>query len=186
MAYAILRALGAFRDGTDVSGVRILPVDIYGDMPSTSTFNVIQGLLKALEAGANPINMSFGSEGQTELLGRIIKEAYAKGIRFLGAAGNQPTDAPTYPAAYPEVWAVTAVQRNGKIAPYANYGGFVDFGAPDTVVVPFNDEAFGVMGTSASTAYTAGLAAGLMAGGVPQDTMEGNLHKLLPSPSPAK
>jgi thermitase len=186
MTYAMLRALSAFRDGTDVSGVRILPVDIYGDLPSASTFQVIQGLLTALEAGANPINMSFGNDGQTALLQRVITEAYGKGIRFLGAAGNQPTAAPTYPAAYSEVWAVTAVDRNGRIAPYANYGSFVDFGAPGTVLVPFNGQSFAVMGTSASTAYASGLTAGLMATGVEANAMTGKLQSLMAVPPQPK
>src|SRR5262249_28931989 len=84
-----------------------------------------------------------------------------KGIVFFGAAGNEPVTTPTFPAAYPEVVAVTAGDRNGQIADYANRGSFVDIMAPGTSVVPFDGQAYSVVGTSSATAYASGIAAGL-------------------------
>jgi hypothetical protein len=67
---------------------------------------------------------------------------------------------PFYPAAYPGVVAVTAAER-GQIAPYANHGSFVDVAAPDSEVFCFNGQSYYVQGTSASAAYTSGMAAGI-------------------------
>ena len=67
---------------------------------------------------------------------------------------------PFFPAAYPEVIAVTAAER-GKIADYANYGSFVDVAAPDSSIIYYGDRPWYVQGTSASSAYTAGMAAGI-------------------------
>jgi subtilase family protein/fervidolysin-like protein len=184
MSEAILRGLSMLKDGGDVSGTRILPVDIYGDAPYASTFQLVQGLMEALGQGANIVNMSLGSEGGNALMHRIIQEAYAKGVLFFGAAGNEPTTAPTYPAAYPEVLAVTAVGRNGEIAPYANHGNFVDLGAPGSVVVPFNGQSFVVMGTSPSTAWASGLAGSLFAAGLESSSIAGKLQSLMAVPLP--
>ena len=64
--------------------------------------------------------------------------------------------------AYPEVIAVTAGTRQGVIAPYANYGSFVDVIAPGSAIVNFNGQSWLVTGTSASTAYASGAAAALL------------------------
>ena len=181
MAEALLRGL-QMQENCDVSGARILPVDIYGNMPSANTFNLINGLIQAIEAGANPINMSLGSYGGNSLMHRVIKEASAKGVMFFGAAGNEPTSTPTYPAAYPEVTAVTAVDRSGKIAPYANFGEFVDVGAPGTVIVPFNGRSYVVMGTSPSTAWASGLAAGLLGCGAQPSAIAGQMRSIMAVP----
>ncbi len=166
----------------DASNARILPVDIYGNMPSASTFNLIDGLTQALGGGANVVNMSLGSTGGNELTHRIIQQATAKGVLFVGAAGNEHTTAPTYPAAYPEVTAVTAIDRSGKIAPYANYGEFVDVGAPGTAIVPFNGRSYVVMGTSPATAWASGLAAGLMSCGTQPSAIPAQLQSIMAIP----
>ena len=70
---------------------------------------------------------------------------------------------PTFPAAYPEVIAVTAGDKRGNLAPYANHGNFVDVVAPGASLIYFGNQAYLVSGTSASTAYISGLAAGLAA-----------------------
>jgi thermitase len=186
MAEAILRGLGMVKDGGDVSGARILPVDIYGDAPSSSTFQLVQGLIQALEQGANPINLSLGSEAGSDLLHRVIAEGSKQGVLFFAAAGNEPTTAPTFPAAYQEVTAVTAVDRSGKIAPYANYGSFVDVGAPGSVIVPFNNQSWVVMGTSPATAWASGLAGSLLASGVPASSIPGKLQSIMAVPPPPK
>ena len=68
---------------------------------------------------------------------------------------------PFYPAAYPQVTAVTAID-NGQLAPYASRGSFVSLGAPGTSIVSFGNLSFGVQGTSVSSAYASGLAAGYL------------------------
>jgi subtilisin family serine protease len=82
-------------------------------------------------------------------------------VLFLAAAGNEPTTAPNYPAAYPEVLAVTAGTRSGQLASYANRGEFVDVVAPSSSIIQFGGKTYLVSGTSASTAYVSGLAAGM-------------------------
>jgi hypothetical protein len=158
MAETILRGVALY--GSDTS-VRILPVDVYGGNPATSTFDVAAGIFKAVNGGANIINLSLGSDGNSTFLYNTIKSAYDQGVRFYAAAGNEPTTNPTYPAAYNDVaTAVTAMDRSGQVASYANRGSFVDMLAPGTSYVNFNGQSYVVMGTSAATAWASGSAAG--------------------------
>ena len=144
-----------------VSGgkAKILPVNVYGTNSTTSTFYVASGIAQAVNAGANIINLSLGSEGDTPYLHRVITTASGQGVVFFAAAGNEPVTTPTYPAAYPEVTAVTAGYKNGDVASYANHGSFVDVVAPGGSVVCYNGSSWMVAGTSAATAYASGLAA---------------------------
>jgi hypothetical protein len=159
MAETMLRSLhGTTSGGTSV---KILPVDVYGNNSSTTTFDVAQGIYQAVNSGANIINLSLGSSGDSTALHDLITRASQQGVVFFAAAGNEPVTTPVYPAAYPEVIAVTAGDRNGQIASYANRGSFVDIMTPGTSLVPFAGQSYIVNGTSAATAYASGIAAGL-------------------------
>ncbi len=161
MLETILRGLAQMPAPADGTPVRILPVDVYGNSATTSTYDVARGIYEAVNGGAQIVNLSLGSSGDSQFLHNIIKQGYDQGVLFVAAAGNVSTDAPTYPAAYTEVLAVTAGDRQGNIASYANYGSFVDAVGPSSTIVYFNGKAYYVSGTSASTAYISGLAAGL-------------------------
>jgi len=157
MAETILSSLQAVTKGS--TSVQILPVDVYGANTSSSTFDVASGITQAVNGGAKIINLSLGSNGDSPILGSIITDAVSKGIVIYAAAGNQPVTTPYYPAAYPGVNAVTAVDQ-GQVAPYANRGSFVSLGAPGTSTIYFNGQPYYVTGTSTSTAELSGTAAG--------------------------
>jgi hypothetical protein len=162
MAETILRGVSVAPQGADgTTSTRILPVDVYGASPDTTTFDVANGIYAAVKNGATVINMSLGSTGDSPFLHEVIQEAHQQGVMFVAAAGNEPTTAPTYPAAYSEVLSATAADKNGNLAPYANRGSFVDVAAPGGNVIYFNNQAYLVTGTSTSSAYVSGLAAGL-------------------------
>ena len=157
MAYTILAAIAAAQHGG--SSVQIQPVDVYGPNTTTTTWDVANGIVKAVNGGANPINLSLAGSGDSSILDDVILSSEKDGIVFFAAAGNQPVSTPTYPAATPGVFAVTALQ-NGQIAPYANFGGFIDLAFPGNNIVYWGTQAYMVQGTSVSTAIASGVAAG--------------------------
>jgi len=156
MAETILRSLGLAEQGS--SSVQILPVDVYGASPNATTWNVADGIVQAVNGGANVINLSLGGSGESSVLADVIQSAEKDGIVFFAAAGNEPVSTATYPAAYPGVVAVTAAEH-GQIAPYADFGSFVDLAAPDSTVVYLGSQPWFTQGTSVSTANMTGLAA---------------------------
>jgi hypothetical protein len=158
MFQTILQGVRLADQGADGSRVRVLPVDVYGASETTTTFEISAGIYRAIESGATIVNLSLGSPADTPFLSNLIEKSAQQGVLFLAAAGNEPVITPTYPAAYPDVLAVTAINRNGEIAPWANHGSFVDLGAPGSSIVSFGNQAYLVAGTSASTAYASGMA----------------------------
>jgi len=178
MAETILRALSMVAEGS--SSTKILPVDVFGSRETTSTFDLANGIYLAVKNGANVINMSLGSPATAGYLETLIANSSAQGVLFLGAAGNEPTSTPTYPAAYTQVIAVTAGNRNGDIASYANYGDFVDIVAPGSSLVTYNGKTYVVGGTSAATATSTGVAAQLKASKATAEQIRQKLSQLWP------
>jgi hypothetical protein len=160
MAEAILQSVQTNISGNKTA-VKILPVDVYGSSSTTTTFELGQGIYAAVNAGATLINLSLGGSGDSTFLHGLIVSASKQGVVFLGAAGNEPVTTPTYPAAYPEVIAVTASDPSGGIAGYANRGSFVSIMAPGTSVASFQGQSYLVTGTSSATALATGYVAGL-------------------------
>ena len=180
MAETILDAIQPKTGGT--TSVRILPVDVYGSSHTTSTFNVANGIVQAVNNGANIINLSLGGTGDSQVLHDTIIQVAKQGIPIYAAAGNDPVTTPTYPAAYPEVKAVTATDRSGNIASYANRGSFISMAAPGDNVVNFDGKQYQVEGTSTSTAFVSGAAAGLAdSAHVCADQAQSLLQKTLPN-----
>ena len=160
MFETLMRGISFGNEGDTLSRVRVLPVDVYGNSGSTTTYEVAEGVLRAMQQGAQIINLSLGSEGDTPYLYQVIRSGTESGRIFIGSAGNQPVTTPTFPAAYAEVIAVTAGDAPGHLAPYANRGSFVDAMAPGTSVVSYNGQAWRVNGTSPAAAYLSGVIAG--------------------------
>ena len=156
MAETILRAVS---QQSSSSAVRILPVDVYGNSETATTWNVALGVKAAVDGGATVLNMSLGGSTDSSILNGIIQQAQAKGVLIFAAAGNQPVDTQTFPAALPGVIAVAATQGS-QLAPYSNFGSFISMALPGASVVYLGNQTYVVQGTSPATAYASGIAAG--------------------------
>lgn len=160
MAETILRGMA---DQGDSTSAQILPVDVYGSGELASTWNIAVGIQQAVNAGANPINLSLGSTSDSPILDQVIHDAQAQGVVFFAAAGNTPVNTATYPAAVPGVYAVGATQGS-QFAPYSNYGNFIVLALPGASFVSLGGTTYVVQGTSPATAYASGIAAGAKSG----------------------
>jgi subtilase family protein len=160
MAQTMLRTLQLLGNGS--SSVQILPIDVYGPNESTSTFEVAQGIALAINKGANPINLSLGSPEDSQVVRDLIAQGSLQGITFYTAKGNTPISTPVFPAADPGATAVTALDANGQVVPWANRAALSAVGAPGTVVISFNSQTYLVQGTSPATAIVSATAGSLM------------------------
>ena len=161
MAYTVLQAIAQQSSGGG-SSVEIQPVDVYGGQPTTTSFDVALGIQAAVDGGANVLNMSLGSAGDSSVLDGIVALALSDNIVIFGAAGNTPVSTPTFPGAIPGVMDVTALGQSGQLASYANYWSGDNMALPGAAVVYYGGQAYGVQGTSTATAYASGIFAGTM------------------------
>ena len=111
--------------------------------------------------GARVANLSFAGPSDP-LVERAVAAAYTKGIVLVGAAGNAgPSSGPLYPAAYPEVIAVTATDAKRALYSAANRGSHVAVSARgvDVIVAHVNNGYGTESGTSFAAATVSGIAA---------------------------
>jgi hypothetical protein len=93
-------------------------------------FSLVKALDILIEARVDVINLSFSGPAN-EVLARVIARAAEAGIGLVAAAGNGgPGAEPAYPAAWPEVIAVTAVDAQERVYRQANQGPYVMLAAP--------------------------------------------------------
>jgi subtilisin family serine protease len=101
-----------------------------GGDPVTDTVSFMKALDWMSDSGVKLVNMSF-SGPRDDLVQRKIEALSARGLVFTAAAGNEgPAAEPVYPAAYPQVIAVTAVTKDMRNYPFANRGAQIDLAAP--------------------------------------------------------
>ncbi|TQV75132.1 S8 family serine peptidase [Aliikangiella marina] len=104
------------------------------DKKYTSTEWIIKGLDWLVSQKVSVINMSFGGR-QNLLLALAIDRVIQKNITVVAAAGNSGKDAlPIYPAAFKNVIAVTAIDKNQNLYKKANRGDYIDFAAPGVAI----------------------------------------------------
>jgi thermitase len=90
------------------------------------------------------------------------------GVLVVASAGNEGTDTPRYPAAYPSVIGVGAFDRDRRVSERSNTGISAELLAPGVEVlsaVPGSAFAFG-NGTSFASAHVAGVLGVLIGAGV--------------------
>jgi hypothetical protein len=98
--------------------------------PATDTTTLIKALKLMDTYKVKVINLSLAGP-QDAVLHKHIREMSETGVLFVAAAGNGgPFALPSYPAAYPEVIAVTAVDRNLVGYRHATRGPHIDLAAP--------------------------------------------------------
>ncbi len=145
-------------------GARILAIRAFdpdGASAQGTTFSVLKGLDWAAANGARVINMSFAGPADPALH-RSLETAHKQGIVLVAAAGNAgPKSPPLYPAADPNVIAVTATDADDNLFPQANRGRHIAVAAPGAqILVAIPDGGYELSsGTSYSAAEVSGIAA---------------------------
>ncbi len=135
--------------------------DPSGNAAEATTFNIIRALDWSVTERARIINMSFAGPADPGIH-RTLEAAYKKGIVLIAAAGNAGAKSPPlYPAADPNVIAVTATDSSDQIFQGSNRGRHVTVSAPgvDLLVAVPNGGYQISTGTSYSAAEVSGIAA---------------------------
>ncbi|AEW97563.1 MULTISPECIES: type VII secretion-associated serine protease mycosin [Streptomycetaceae] len=134
---------------------------------STRGGALAQGIRWAVDHGADVINLSLGDDSDSAhpdaAEDDAVQYALGKGVVLVASAGNGGEDGSpvSYPAAYPGVIAVAAVDRHGRRAAFSTRRWYAAVGAPgvDVVIADPDRRYYEGWGTSAAAAYVSGTAA---------------------------
>ena len=176
-------------DGTAGTGVQLLSVQVFDSRTGSGDADFAAGIVYAANRGASIANCSWGwaTEGYVEqdVLDAIdyfigtkgnvdgddvmrAQRNLSGGIMFF-STGNDGATGQFYPGCYPPVVAVGSMTNDFTIAPYSNYGEWVDIVAPGGLLTYGNaggvlstlpDNSYGFYeGTSMATPHVTGVAA---------------------------
>lgn len=146
-----------------VQAQRLYAADVYCGRPTGGALDAVVSALAWLARARVPvINLSLVGPPHP-VLERAVTQLMARGHLLVAAVGNDgPAAPPLYPAAYPGVVGVTAVDRRRAVLPEAGRGPQVAYAAPGAelaVALPG-----GGYGSARGTSFAAPLVAGLLAG----------------------
>jgi Subtilase family len=129
--------------------------------PEATTYSINRSIDWAIASGAHVINMSFAGPRDPSIEQKVA-QARKRGLVLIAAAGNAgPKSGPLYPAAYPNVIAVTATDADDKLFNGANRGGHIAVAAPGVdLLLPAPETGYQVTtGTSFAAAEVSGIVA---------------------------
>ena len=175
---ALTPSTGPHQHGTAIAGqiaahgklmgaapdAKILAVNTFGPAGSTAegtTFNILKSIDWAAAHGARIINMSFAGPPDPAIH-RSLEAAHKKGIVLVAAAGNAgAASPPLYPAADPNVIAVSATDPDDKLFEQSNRGRHIAVAAPGAqILVAVPDSGYEM---SSGTSYSAAAVSGIVA-----------------------
>jgi hypothetical protein len=147
-------------------GAELFVVRVLDDEGLGNSYHVAEGIVQAVDMGVQIINMSLGVYQDTALLRQAVSYAHERGVLMVAAAGNDGYTRMPYPAAYPEVLAVTAVDGAGRHALFPNQSKDIDFAAPGVGVLAAKEDEGTTLfsGTSAAAPFVSGTLASLISG----------------------
>ena len=122
--------------GVTPGAVNLYIVKVFGDSGTwTYASTLVDAANRCAAAGANIISMSLSGSASSRTEKNAFQNLYNQGILSIAAASNYGTSAYFYPASYPSVISVGAVDSDMTWASFSNYNDQVELAAPGVGVL---------------------------------------------------
>jgi uncharacterized protein (TIGR02145 family) len=149
----------------------LMPLKVLDANGEGTVSDVAEAIIYAADSGVRIILLAIGTYAESNVLKAAVEYAFSKNCIIIAAAGNNGTEEPCYPAAYPSTVAVTAVDQFNNSCFFSNKASYIDIGAPgrDVLTTSIGGGYENFTGTSAAAAYASALAA-LLVSQYPDET----------------
>jgi subtilisin family serine protease len=110
--------------------LRLHIAKVFDASGSASSVVVARAMMSCWEAGAHVVSMSLGGDEASPIEMRISALLAKKGLLLIAAAGNDGNTATSYPAGFPEVVSVAAIDEVRALANFSQVNADVELAAP--------------------------------------------------------
>jgi len=117
-----------------VPGARLYAANVFEVNKSGRLVSSLEAFMKAMDwmivRGVQVVNLSIAGSS-SQMMDRAVQKAINNNVVLVAAAGNFGASARlAYPAAYRNVLAVTAIDKDWRSYAHANRGAYIDFAMP--------------------------------------------------------
>lgn len=162
----------AGNNGKGIAGVawhiNLMPVKIIAEGVNTTAAHIVEGLVWAVDHGADVVNMSFGGSIYSIAINDAVNYALEENVVLVAAMGNDSKKMMKYPAAMPGIMAIGSTNGRDEVSYFSTRGNHMSVAAPGESIYSCRHssatEYFFASGTSASAPFVSGLAALLLSG----------------------
>ena len=144
--------------------VDILSIRAIAETGKGDTFSMAKGIMAAVDAGADIINISAGTRTDSFPLRDAVAYAKANGVLIVASAGNDGVEGVSYPGGYDGVMTVPSVDAGSRHMYFSNRGDALDVAAPGLGILAAStgDTVAPFSGTSASAPLVTAAIASIM------------------------
>jgi len=122
--------------GVNPNGINLYIVKLFGnDCGASFGSSIVDSLNRCKANGANVVSMSLGGQFSSTTERDAFQTAYNEGVLTIAAAGNAGNTSFSYPASYPSVMSVGAIDSNKQVASFSQKNSEVDIAAPGAGVL---------------------------------------------------
>jgi serine protease len=134
--------------------------DVRNNFGTALISNGYEGIIYAVDMGADIVNCSWGGYGFSQAAQEVINYAVANGVTVIGAAGNEGRRDAIYPGKYNGALSVGYTNSTDRKDGASNYGEYVDLFAPGSGILnTWQDDTYiSIGGSSMAAPMVAGIA----------------------------
>ncbi|HYI03033.1 S8 family serine peptidase [Hyalangium sp.] len=122
--------------GVNPNGISLYIVKIFGnDCSASFGSSIVDALNRCKANGANVVSMSLGGQFPSSTERDAFQAAFNEGVLSIAAAGNSGDTSYSYPASYPSVISVAAIDASRQVASFSQRNDQVDVAAPGAGVL---------------------------------------------------
>jgi subtilisin family serine protease len=115
--------------------INVYIAKVFDASGSAASTVIARAMLDCAAAGANVVSMSLGGSAASQIESRVTERLAANNVLVIAAAGNDGTTAVSYPAGFPDVVSVAAVDSTKTKASFSQSNDDVELAAPGVDVL---------------------------------------------------
>ena len=118
----------------DTQGICMMIARVFDERGTQDESHIMAAVEWCVDNGARGINMSLGGDDRDDDEEKFFSSLWDEGVMVIAAAGNNGDKSYKYPASYPNILSVAAVDENFEKAPFSVENDEIDLSGPGEII----------------------------------------------------